>query len=105
MQRTKIVDIFKLKAEDQKILIKGWVRTFRSNRFIAMNDGSSLTNLQAVVDFEKFEEATLKRITVGAAIELEGLLKESQGAGQSIELEVDKITILGDSLCNPKNIV
>ena len=97
MQRTKIVDIFKLKAEDQKILIKGWVRTFRSNRFIAINDGSSLTNLQAVVDFEKFEEATLKRITVGAAIELEGLLKESQGAGQSIELEVDKITILGDS--------
>ena len=56
----------------QKVTIKGWVRTFRANRFIAVNDGSTIQNIQCVVDFESFDEALLKRITTGAAIEITG---------------------------------
>lgn len=80
----------------EEITLKGWVRTFRSNRFIAINDGSTLENLQAVVDFEQFDEALLKRISTGAAIEVKGDLIESQGKGQSLEILVKEITILGD---------
>ena len=70
----------------QEVTIKGWVRTFRANRFIALNDGSTLNNIQCVVDFENFEEALLKRITTGAAIHVKGLLVESQGKGQKVEI-------------------
>ena len=97
MQRLKIGEILKSEAQNQSIMVFGWVRTFRSNRFIAVNDGSCLANLQAVVDFEKFDEAILKRITVGAAIQLEGNLTPSLGSGQNVELTVTKINILGDS--------
>jgi asparaginyl-tRNA synthetase len=97
MQRLKIGEILKSEAQNQSIMVFGWVRTFRSNRFIAVNDGSCLANLQAVVDFEKFDEAILKRITVGAAIQLEGNLTPSLGSGQNVELIVTKINILGDS--------
>ena len=69
----------------QEVTLKGWVRTFRSNRFIALNDGSTLANLQVVVDFEHTPEETLKRITTGAAIEVKGQVVESQGKGQNIE--------------------
>ena len=96
MQRLKIGEILKSEAQNQSIMVFGWVRTFRSNRFIAVNDGSCLANLQAVVDFEKFDEAILKRITVGAAIQLEGNLTPSLGSGQNVELTVTKINILGD---------
>lgn len=81
----------------KKITLKGWVRTFRSNRFIAINDGSTIENIQAVVDFENFDDALLKRITTGAAIEVTGMIVESQGKGQSVEIQVENITILGDS--------
>ena len=84
----------------QEVHIKGWVRTFRANRFIAVNDGSTINNLQCVVDFENFEEALLKRITTGAAIAVTGTLVESLGKGQSVEIQVNKIEILGDS--NPE---
>ncbi len=77
--------------------VKGWVRTFRANRFIALNDGSTLNNIQCVVDFEKFNEATLKRITTGAAIHVKGELVESQGKGQNVEVQVKELLILGDS--------
>ena len=79
------------------ITVKGWVRSFRSNRFIALNDGSALANLQCVVDFEKEEEAELKRITTGACLSVTGTLVESQGKGQSIEVIVSSIQILGDA--------
>ena len=82
-----------------EVTLRGWVRTFRSNRFIALNDGSTLANLQVVVDFENTPEETLKRITTGAAIEVKGKVVESQGKGQSIEVQATEITILGD--CNP----
>jgi len=77
--------------------IKGWVRTFRANRFIALNDGSTINNIQCVIDFEKFDEALLKRITTGAAIHIKGELVESQGKGQKVEIQVNELEILGDS--------
>ncbi|MGA1226360.1 MAG: asparagine--tRNA ligase [Tamlana sp.] len=80
--------------------IKGWVRTFRANRFIALNDGSTINNIQCVVDFEKFDEALLKRVTTGAAIHVKGELVESQGQGQKVEIQVNQLIVLGDS--NPE---
>ena len=81
----------------QPLEIKGWVRTFRANRFIALNDGSTINNIQCVVDFEKTDEATLKRITTGASVHIKGELVESQGKGQTVEIQVTSIEILGDS--------
>ncbi len=83
-----------------EVTLKGWVRTFRSNRFIALNDGSTIDNLQVVVDFENTDPELLKRITTGAAIEVKGQVVESQGKGQSVELQATALTILGDS--NPE---
>ncbi|REE16859.1 asparagine--tRNA ligase [Winogradskyella pacifica] len=81
----------------QDVSIKGWVRTFRANRFIALNDGSTINNIQCVVDFENFDEALLKRVTTGAAIHITGELVESQGKGQSVEIVVKTLEVLGDS--------
>jgi len=81
----------------QEVQIKGWVRTFRANRFIALNDGSTINNIQCVVDFENTDENTLKRITTGAAVAITGDLVESQGKGQKVEIAVTNIEILGDS--------
>ena len=81
----------------QDVTVKGWVRTFRANRFIALNDGSTINNIQCVVDFENFDEALLKRVTTGAAIHVTGELVESQGKGQSVEIVVKTLEILGDS--------
>ena len=81
----------------QEVNLNGWVRTFRSNRFIALNDGSTIKNIQCVIDFENTSEETLKRITTGAAITIKGTLSESQGKGQSVEVQVSEIKILGDS--------
>lgn len=98
-----MVSIKKLLSEKkiaQEITLKGWVRTFRSNRFIALNDGSTIENVQVVVDFENTDEALLKRITTGAAVEVKGTVVESQGKGQSIEIQAISVQILGDS--NPE---
>lgn len=81
----------------QDVEVKGWVRTFRANRFIALNDGSTIHNIQCVVDFENTDEAVLKRITTGAAVHIKGALTESQGKGQRVEIQVSSIDILGDS--------
>lgn len=81
----------------QEVEVKGWVRTFRANRFIALNDGSTINNIQCVVDFENTDEALLKRITTGAAVHIKGDLIESQGKGQNVEIAVTSIEILGDS--------
>jgi len=81
----------------QDVEIKGWVRTFRAKRFIALNDGSTINNIQCVVDFDNTDEELLKRITTGAAVHIKGELVESQGHGQSVEIIVNKINILGDS--------
>ncbi len=81
----------------QEVTVKGWVRTFRANRFIALNDGSTINNIQCVVDFENTDESILKRITTGAALAVTGTLAESLGKGQKVEIQVTKIEILGDS--------
>jgi len=81
----------------QDVTVKGWVRTFRNDRFIALNDGSTINNIQCVVNFENFDEALLKRVTTGAAIHITGELVESQGKGQSVEIVVKTLEVLGDS--------
>ena len=83
--------------KNQTVTVRGWVRTFRANRFIALNDGSCLANLQCVVDFEKTPQEVLAEINTGAALEIVGTLIESQGKGQQHEIQVDYITILGTS--------
>lgn len=97
MARTKIKEILKSNLIDQTVNVKGWVRTFRNNSFIALNDGSSIHNLQAVVNFETTDDAILKRITPGACISVTGLLIASQGKGQTVEIKVTDIEIYGDS--------
>ncbi|AUC13745.1 asparagine--tRNA ligase [Tenacibaculum sp. SZ-18] len=81
----------------QEVNVKGWVKAFRSNRFIQLNDGSTINNIQCVVDFENTNEDLLKRITIGAAISVNGTLIESQGKGQSVEVQVTNVEILGDA--------
>lgn len=79
----------------QEVAVNGWVRTFRSNRFIALNDGSTLSNIQCVVDFEKFDETLLRQIATGAALRISGTLVESQGKGQTVEIQVSDIFVHG----------
>jgi len=97
MKHTKVKDLLNSAATLQEVNAKGWVRTFRNNQFIALNDGSTINNIQCVVDFENTPEETLKRITTGAAISVTGNLVESQGAGQKFEIQVTQLQILGDS--------
>lgn len=82
---------------NSKVTICGWVRTFRANRFIALNDGSCLANLQCVVDFESTNEQKLSKITTGSALEITGVVVNSQGKGQKFEVQVDNFIILGAS--------
>jgi asparaginyl-tRNA synthetase len=77
--------------------VRGWVRSFRNNQFIALNDGSTNQNLQIVVPLDSLDEATLKRITTSACIEATGEIVASQGKGQKVELIASSINILGDS--------
>ena len=92
-----IRQLFSGEQKDQKVTVRGWVRTFRANRFIALNDGSCLANLQCVVDFEQTPEEVLAEINTGAALEISGILVESQGKGQQYEIQADTVTVLGGS--------
>mgnify|MGYP006175562765 CR=1 FL=1 len=96
-KHTKVIDLLNTAQTQIEVTAKGWVRTFRNNQFIALNDGSTIHNIQCVVDFENTAEATLKRITTGAAVSVTGNLVESKGAGQKFEIQVTKLEILGDS--------
>ena len=102
MKRLKIKDILSKPSIGAEITVKGWVRAFRSNRFIQLSDGSTINTLQAVVDFEKFDESLLKKISTAAALSLTGTLIESQGSGQAVELMVNNIEILGEA--NPDDV-
>ena len=102
MKRIRIIDILTNPEIGKEINVKGWVRAFRSNRFIQLTDGSTINTLQAVVDFEQFDEALLKKITTAAALSLTGTLIESQGSGQAVELQVSTIEILGEA--NPDDV-
>ena len=97
MKHTKVKALLSGSQVNTEVNAKGWVRTFRNNQFIALNDGSTINNIQCVVDFENTPEETLKRITTGAAISVIGKLVESQGAGQKYEIQVSELEILGDS--------
>jgi asparaginyl-tRNA synthetase len=96
-QRTKIKALLESEKTDIEVVVKGWVRTFRNNQFIALNDGSTNNNIQIVVDFENTDTALLKRITTGAAISVTGILIASLGKGQKVEVKATEIEILGDS--------
>jgi asparaginyl-tRNA synthetase len=95
--RTKIKEVLKGAFINQTINVKGWVRTFRNNSFIAINDGSCINNIQAVVNFETTNPETLKRITPGACVGVTGTLVPSQGKGQTVEIIVSEIEIYGDA--------
>lgn len=96
MTRTKIKDLLNATEFGVQVTVKGWVRTFRNNQFIAINDGSTLNNIQAVVDFANTDDALLKRLNTGAAISVTGTLVESLGKGQRVEVKVTELEILGD---------
>jgi asparaginyl-tRNA synthetase len=96
-KRTKVKELLNSTAYGSEVTVKGWVRTFRNNQFIAINDGSTINNIQAVVDFTTTDEALLKRLTTGAAVSVTGELIESLGKGQKVEVKVKELEILGDS--------
>ena len=100
MKSYRLVDILSKPNKYKNLTVKGWVRTFRGNRFIALNDGSTIENLQCIVNFEQTDESLLKKINTGAALEIEGELIKSLGKGQSVELLVKSIIILGEA--NPE---
>ena len=98
IKRTKVVDLLKSTAYGSTVNVRGWVRTHRSSKavdFIAINDGSTIKNIQVVVSPEQFDEQLLKQITTGACISVNGALVESQGAGQSVEIQGTEIEIYG----------
>ncbi len=97
MKRTEIATVLKEEQVGKDVLIKGWVKAFRSNRFIQVNDGSIIHNIQAVIDFENTDEALLKRITTGSAVMIMGQLVSSEGKGQKVEIDIKEIEILGDA--------
>lgn len=102
MTRTKIASLLSQYELGQEVLVKGWVRSFRNNQFIQLNDGSTIKNIQAVIEFENWNENELKRITTGAALAIKGTVVESTGAGQAIEIQVKELDILGDA--NPEEV-
>ena len=98
IKRTKIVDIFDPSLIGQKVCVKGWVRTRRGNKnvqFVALNDGSTIKNIQIVIDLAKFSEEELKPITTGSSLHVEGMLVASQGKGQTSEIQAEMIEIYG----------
>jgi len=95
-QRTKISELLKSTEVGKEVTVKGWVRTFRNNQFIAINDGSCLSNLQAVVELDSVAETELKRLTTGASVSVTGELIASLGKGQKVEVKVKTLEILGD---------
>ncbi|HAG06042.1 MAG TPA: asparagine--tRNA ligase [Cryomorphaceae bacterium] len=96
MPTQSVSDILRAPALGATVQLKGWVRTFRSNRFLALNDGSCQASIQCVVDFEAFPEALLRRVTTGASVAVVGELVPSQGSGQAVEVAVKTLEVLGD---------
>ena len=97
MKHLRLAELLSQPKKHDTVTVRGWVRTFRANRFIALNDGSTIENLQCVVDFENTDESLLKKINTGAAVEITGQLVESMGKGQSQEVLVETIEIVGEA--------
>lgn len=98
IKRTKIVDLLTREDYGATVNVKGWVRTRRGSKsvnFIALNDGSTIKNVQVVADVEKFDAAMLKQITTGACLSVNGELVKSVGSGQSVEIQATEIEVLG----------
>ena len=98
IRRTKIVDVLQSTDYNSTVNVKGWVRTRRGSKnvnFIALNDGSTIKNVQIVADADKYDEELIKKITTGACLSVNGTLVESQGAGQSVEIQATEIELLG----------
>ena len=101
VSRMKIKDL-RNEAPGTEVLAKGWVRTKRGNKqvkFIALNDGSTINNIQIVAETQRFDEELIKRITTGASLAVRGQLVESIGSGQKVELKAESIEIYGE--CDP----
>jgi len=96
-KRVRIKEALKNELINHELTVMGWVRTFRNNQFIALNDGSTNSNLQVVLELGKFDESLLKRITTGAALKVSGTLVASLGKGQKVELKAQMVEVLGDS--------
>ncbi|HEV3327699.1 MAG TPA: asparagine--tRNA ligase [Puia sp.] len=98
--RVKVRQLLASAPEGQEVTVMGWVRTFRNNQFIALNDGSTNSNVQIVVELGAYEEDFLKKITPGASLKIVGQLVTSQGKGQAVEVKAVSVEILGE--CNPE---
>ncbi|MDP4255236.1 MAG: amino acid--tRNA ligase-related protein, partial [Bacteroidota bacterium] len=98
--RVKVKDLLATSPEGQDVIVMGWVRTFRNNQFVALNDGSTNNNLQVVMELGAYDDAFLKRITTGASLKVKGKLVASLGKGQAVEVKAESVEILGD--CNPE---
>ena len=96
-KRIKIKELLSQEPLEQEVIVMGWVRTFRNNQFIALNDGSTNNNLQVVVELGKFDDELLKRITTSASLKVTGVIEASLGKGQKMDLKASTIEILGDS--------
>src|ERR1700712_5518828 len=95
-KRVKIKELLSREAQSQEVIVMGWVRTFRNNQFVALNDGSTNHNLQVVLELGKFEDEILKRITTSASLKVKGVVVESLGKGQNVEVKAVEVEILGD---------
>jgi len=96
-KRVKVKELLSSEQTGQQVIVMGWVRTFRNNQFIALNDGSTNNNLQVVVELGKFDDTLLKRITTGASLKITGIVHPSLGKGQKLEVKAEQIEVLGDS--------
>ncbi len=98
IKRTRIADLLKRTDFGQEVVVKGWVRTKRGSKtvsFIALNDGSTIKNVQIVADLEKFDDELMKQITTGACLSVKGTMVESIGSGQAVEVQANEIEVLG----------
>src|SRR5215213_4079245 len=96
-KRVKIKELLSAEPQGQEVTVMGWVRTFRNNQFVALNDGSTNNNLQVVLELGKYDDAFLKRITTSSSLKITGTLETSLGKGQNSELKASAVEILGDS--------
>jgi len=98
--RVKVKELLATNPKNQEVIVMGWVRTFRNNQFIALNDGSTNNNIQIVIELGAFDENILKKITPGASLKVTGQLIASLGKGQTVEIKATIVDILGE--CNPE---
>ena len=103
MKHIPIVDLLKLTPSEKVLIVKGWVKTRRGSKhvsFIALNDGSTIDNIQVVAESSNFDEELIKKINTGSCLSITGVLVDSKGGGQNVEVVAESINILGDS--NPE---